>query len=523
MRRPVRNKGATTRSQTTSVQSLPSPVGGWNARDSIAAMPVADAIYLRNWFPTTTDCTLRGGNSDYGTSMTGYVETLATYNAPDGTSEMFAVTDTDCYDVSSSGAGSAQSWVDQSDGKYQWVNMGDGTNNYLLMFNGVDEPKYYNGTSWIEVDAASSPAITGVTTTSLVNATVYHNRLFLIEKDSLSFWYLPAGAVGGAATEFDLSTYASKGGYLMWADTWTFDGGDGQDDYICFMTSEGQVIVYRGTNPSSSTTWVRTGTFDLVGKPLGRRSHLKYQGDLIALTQSGAFPFSQALSQSSENPAVAITDKINSAFNAAAVNYGSNFGWQMTLYPLKTALLVNIPVSETTGQKQYVMNTITKAWCEFDSWDAQCFVIYNDDLYFGGNGVVQKAWTGRSDAGSDIVAEGKCAFNYFGANSQQKRFNLFRPLIQVDGNIEFLTDFDVDFGEGEITGLSTYSTATASTWDTALWDAATWTAGLDIVRKWTSPSDNVGYCVAGKLKVNTSSLEIHWVANDYVYEFGGII
>lgn len=521
MRRPLRGKGQTPQSQTVSVQSLPAPVGGWNARDPLAAMDPRDAIYLINLFPTPTDVVLRGGNADYAT-FTGYGETLAVYNRMNGTNAFFVASDTDVYDISSGGAGSAQS-LTVTDGKFQYLNFGDGTNNWLIMVNGADSPKYFDGTSWVQVTGATSPLLSGPTLSDLVHVCEYHGRLFFLEKDTLSFWYLAAGAAGGPLTEFDLSSFASKGGYLMWVDTWSFDGGDGPDDYICFMTSEGQAIVYKGVNPSSAATWARVGTFDLVGKPFGRRSHIKFEGDLIALTQNGAFPLSNALGKSAEDPTSAITDKINKAFAEAAINYGSNFGWEMTLYPLKTALIVNIPVSETTGQEQYVMNTITKAWCKFDSWDAQTFAVFNDELYFAGNGVVQKAWNGRDDDGSDIVGEGKCAFNYFGNMSQLKRVNLFRPMLQVNGDITFLTDFDVDFKEGTVSGLATYSTSTEAVWDTALWDSATWTAGLDIVRKWTSPDDNTGYCVAGKLKVNTQALEIHWVANDYVYETGGII
>lgn len=521
MRRPLRNKGRSPQSQTTSVQSLPAPVGGWNARDSLAAMESRDAIYLRNFFPTTTDCVLRGGHEDHGT-FTGYGETLAVYNRMNGTNAMFVASDTDVYDVTSAGAGSAQS-LTVTNGKFQHVNFGDGTNNWLIMVNGTDSPKYFNGTSWVEVTGATSPALTGPTLTDLVHVSEYQGRLFFLENNSLSFWYLPAGAAGGTLTEFDLSSFADKGGYLMWMATWSFDGGDGPDDYLCFMTSEGQAIVYRGVNPSSATTWTKVGTYNLVGKPFGRRSYIKYEGDIVALTHSGAFPLSKALGASEIDPSTAVTDKINKAFTEAAQNYRGNFGWEITTYPLQNAMIFNIPVSETTGQKQYVMNTITKAWCEFDSWDAQTFCVFNDELYFSGNGVVQKAWVGRSDDGDNIIGEGKCAFNYFGQMSQLKRVNMFRPMLQVNGDITFLTDFDVDFKEGDITGEASYSTSTEAAWDTALWDTATWTTGLDIVRKWTSPNDNVGYCVAGKLKVNTNTLRIHWVANDYVYETGGII
>jgi len=520
MRRPIRNKGQTAQSQNVTVKSLSAPIRGWNARDSIANMNVNDAVYLRNFFPTTVDCELRGGNSDHATTITGTVETLAVYNKSDGNSELYAISDTDVYDASSPGAAVAQT-LTVTDGKYQYINFSDGTSNWLCMVNGVDTPKFWNGATWTEVIGTGSPAITGITTTDIVNITEFQSRIYFIENDSLSFWYLPADAVGGLAVEFQLGSYASKGGYLMWADSWTFDGGNGPDDYICFMTSEGQAIVYSGNDPSSN--FVLIGVFDLVGRPLGRRSHIKYEGDLIALTEAGAFPLSSALKSSITNDTVAVTDKINQAFTAAARNYGTNFGWEMIIYPLRNALIFNIPTSEVTGQEQYVMNTITKAWCQFNSWDAQCFAVFNGELYFGKSTKVQKSWTGRSDDGNHIVGEGKTAFNYFDEMSQEKRFNLFRPMLQTNGDMTFLTGFDIDFDDNPITGVSSFSTTGGSNWGVGVWGGATWSSTLSIVRKWTSPSDNVGYAAAGKLKVNTNSLEVHWVANDYVYEIGGVL
>src|SRR6185436_9262950 len=104
---------------------------------------------------------------------------------------------------------------------------------------------------------------------------VFKGRLFFIPKASLSFWYLPAGAAGGALAEFDLSGEAVKGGYLMAMATWTRDGGSGVDDFAVFITSEGEAIVYQGTNPNSSTTWAKVGSYT-IGKPLGRRCMMQY-------------------------------------------------------------------------------------------------------------------------------------------------------------------------------------------------------------------------------------------------------
>jgi hypothetical protein len=46
---------------TAKTASVPSPIGGWNARDSLANMSPTDAVQLVNWFPTPTDVTMRKG------------------------------------------------------------------------------------------------------------------------------------------------------------------------------------------------------------------------------------------------------------------------------------------------------------------------------------------------------------------------------------------------------------------------------------------------------------------------------
>ena len=100
---------------------------------------------------------------------------------------------------------------------------------------------------------------------------------------------------------------------------------------------------------------------------------------------------------------------------------------------------------------------------------------------------------------------------------------MFRPMLKVNGSISFLTGMDIDFEDKEITALATYTVTSGALWDTALWDAGKWTSSLSIIRQWTSPSANEGYAASGNLKVNTDSLEVHWIACDYVYEIGGVI
>lgn len=51
--------------------SLPSPIGGWNCRDSLANMRPTDAVVMNNCFPLTTEVMLRKGYTRYATGMTG--------------------------------------------------------------------------------------------------------------------------------------------------------------------------------------------------------------------------------------------------------------------------------------------------------------------------------------------------------------------------------------------------------------------------------------------------------------------
>lgn len=520
MRQALKSK-AQSRQQISQVVSYSAPVGGWNARDALANMKPHEAIVMNNWFPGTSYVEIRGGYSNHATGMTGNGKTLAVYNGLSGASKMFCLTASGTYDASSAGAVGA-SVAARTNGKHQWVNFGDGTNNYLILVNGVDKPLYYDGTTWTAVDAASSPALTGLTTTDIIHVFVFKGRLIFIQKSSLSFWYLASGAAGGALTEFDLSSVAKKGGYLMAASSWTLDAGDGPDDLAVFVTSEGEIIVYKGTNPSSAADWALVGVYD-VGKPLGRRCLQKYGGDLIVLTQNGAFPMSAAVQSASIDYKLALSFKIENAFNEAARNYSSNFGWGAYVYPNRSALIVNVPISEDGEHHQYVMNTITKAWCKFTEWDAEDFAIFNGDLYFTVGTKVVNAWTGQIDGTDNIEAYAKTAFSYFGGNGTQKQFKMFRPVLAVNGTLNFLTDIDVDFQDNPITGTATYSVVSGAVWDSSNWDESYWAAGLQVVKNWTSPNEFQGYCAAGKIKVMTNSLTVQWMASDYVFEQGGVL
>lgn len=495
--------------------SLPAPVGGWNARDSLADMEKDDAVSLVNLFPATTSVSLRGGYSRFSTGYGAQVETLISYSGGT-TNKLKGIAGGSVYDATAGGAVGAAELSGLTNSRWQYVNLTTSGGSFIEMCNGADGVYTYNGSAWTD----QSASITGVTASTLININVHKNRVWFIQSGTLKAWYLPTQAITGAANALDLSAFCPHGGYLMAMATWTIDAGYGVDDLAVFITSNGDVLVYKGTDPSSANTWALVGVWWL-GSPVGRRCYVKWKGDLLIITQDGLVPLSGALQSSRLNPRVALTDKIDSAMSQAVINYGSNFGWQVIPYPRQDMLLMNVPVA-TGAQQQYVMNTITGAWCSFQGWQANCFELFNDLLYFGGNGYVGKAFSTAEDNGDSIFMDGLQAFNYFGLKGQQKRFTMMRPILLIDSTQQVNGGINVDFDQSAPVSSVGTASFTGALWDTGVWDTDVWTDTLSVSKQWQGAS-GVGYCGAPHLQANIDGATLQWLSTDVVMEVGGIV
>ena len=497
-------------------RSLPAPVGGWNARDSLADMDEKDAVILTNLFPSTTSVNLRGGYSLFSTGYGAQVETVLAY-AGSTTNKIFGIAGGGVYDATAGGAVGAAAVSGLANSRWQYVNIATPGGNFIEMCNGADAVYTFDGTNW----ASQAGNISGVTSSTLININLHKNRLWFVQVGTLKAWYLPVQSISGAAAALDLSSFCPHGGYLMAMCTWTMDAGYGVDDMAVFITSNGDCLVYRGTDPSSASTWALVGVFWL-GSPIGRRCFVKYKGDVLLITQDGLVPLSGALQSSRVNPRVALTDKIQRATSDAVTNYGANFGWEIQPYPKENALLLNVPIATNANQQQYVMNTITGAWCNFTGWQANCIELYNDGLYFGGTSFIGKAWTTYADAGQAITAQGLQAFNYFGSQAQVKRFTMMRPTFYASSPPAVNGQINVDFDQSAATAMLSSSAAVGSLWDQGTWDNGIWGSGLELYRQWQGAA-GVGYCGAPNVATSTNAIQLQWLATDVVMEAGAIL
>lgn len=492
-RRPNRN-----RNKAIS-RTVPSPVGGWNTRDSLDAMDPTDAVELDNWFPTTGKVTIRKGYDAHATGVgSGNVDTLAELQS-ETTQKLVACGGGAIYDATSSGAASSLG-TGFSRNNWQTANF----NGRLFLVNGVDSPQDYDGTTL----SATSWSGSGLTIENLIGVNVFKNRLFFWEVDSQDFWYASVNAITGTLTKFPLSIVSQLGGNLLTMGTWTIDGGDGVDDYAVFIMTTGEAIVYQGTDPGDATAWALNGVYR-IGTPLNIRSVLKYGGDLLITTTDDYVSLSAVLKTGSGTPS-----KLSGAIRSASTQ-SALFGWQSVLYRKGSMILFNVPI--VGAYQQHVINTTTGAACRFTNIPARTWAVYNGDLYFGStDGTVKKFDQGNDDDGADIVADGSTAWNDFQI-PQRKRLAAIRPSIQVLGSLNYSIGIGTNFNAPNVSAASTI-TAEGSPWDTSPWDTSPWSSELITDASWR-PSRGSGDVLSTRLKI-TAQQEVSWLRTDYRLEVG---
>lgn len=511
MRRPTRPNRR--RRAVQSQGSIPFPYKGWNARDPISDMNPEFATILDNIFPATDKGELRKGNTSWATGLSGQVETLMEYGGLTG-NEFYAASDGNIYDVTTTGVVGAAVVSGKTNAQWQHIVFGSAGLRYLYIVNGADAPLHYNGTVW------ANPAITGASFTpaNMIHINEFKERIFFIEKDTLSFWYMDTvSAVAGTVKEFPLESFCDKGGSLVAMGTWSIDGGVGLDDLAVFITSKGQVIVYQGTDPGVAGNWALIGVFN-IGEPIGRRCLIKFGGDLLVVSQDGLVPLSINLIQGRSNKRVAISDNIRTAFSNATQLYGDNFGWQPVVYPNGNMLLVNVPIIEKSLTYQYVMNTTTGAWCRFTELNASCLGIFSKDLYMGITSQVMKLNDSRADVGSNITGELQTAFNYLRRRGLQKHVKLIRPIIQSNGTVSATLKVNADFEDASPSAVPTFSGSSGPAWDSVQWDTSQW-GGEDISKDWQA-AEAIGMALAVRMEVLSNAVKISIHSFDLLYEVG---
>jgi hypothetical protein len=480
-------------------------------------MPQSDAVIMDNWWPYPSYLAIRKGSANHVTGLPATVETLVEYLPTTGGSTLFAAAGTAIYNVTTAGAVGAAVQTGLSNARWENAQITTPGGSFLYLVNGVDKPRLWDGTAWTSVDGASTPAITGVTTTLLAHAQLFKNRLFFVEKNSMRVWYLPVNSIGGAASQLDLGSVFRLGGFIQAAYTWTIDAGSGSDDHLVVLSSNGEVAVYSGADPSSATDWRLIGVFTL-GRPLGRRCAVKFGGDLAINCMEGVYPLGKGLLSASVDRRVALTDKIQNSVSEAANSYANNYGWQICQYPDNNMLILNVPAGSGVNY-QYAQNTITGAWTKLTGWNASVWLNAATGLYYGDNNSIKKAWVGNLDISSPIVADILPAFGYFGSKAYNKYFTMVRPYFQSTGTPSILYGLNTDFVPSAPVGALAYTPPTGMFWGSMIWGQMVWGGSLTTLTAWQTVG-SVCNAASVRLKVQNNGSEVRYTNTDFLYQKG---
>jgi hypothetical protein len=257
-----------------------------NGRDGLADMPAKDAFVMDNWIPGTATCDSRGGHAQHvsiANGPGGPVESLVTYNGG-ATKKMLAFGNGKVLDVSTATPPAALQ-TGRTGNRVITCMFSNAGAQFLLGVSGFDAPFSYDGTTFTNL------TITGLTGSQnqLMHIAAFKGRVYLCQKDQLGFYYLAPGAIQGAAAYFDLSQVAKLGGYLVATASFSADSGNGLNDYFVAITSEGEYIVYAGTDPSNIATWSLVARY-YAAPPIGRKCTFNYGSELVILTLGRRYP-----------------------------------------------------------------------------------------------------------------------------------------------------------------------------------------------------------------------------------------
>lgn len=504
---------------------VPAPTDGWDAISPKALMDPKRAPILDNWIPRTGFVEVRPGYTQYVTlnpTVTTGVETLMVLRAPAG-EKFVAAAGGKLYNISTSTPALIATGL--SSDRYQYTNFRPAGGTAIIQFcNGIDALRQWDGTT---ITTPAITGLTGITTADFISVYVTKKRLWYIPNNQQYVVYLATDAITGpiAGTQ-DLGPLFNKGGILMAMASWTVDGGSGPNEYTAFISSRGQVAIFYGVDPTSANTWQLVGVFQ-IAPPLGRRCILAVGSDVAIITLQGVLPLSQSLPfDPSADRSVAITQRIQNAMQQSAQFAQNSFGWQLIAYPAQALAILNVPISAGVTQYQYVMNVLSGAWCRFTGWNANCWEVFNEALYFGSNsGTINLAFSSGADGSLPINLDMQCAYNYFEDPGRIKRMTMIQPLLTVGGLSSPTILVDVDFQDDDTAApLSTLQGNVL--WDSAIWDTSIWPADSAAQTDWYSvETEGHALAVRMKLTLSTSSttpiLQVN--AFNVIIEMGGYV
>jgi hypothetical protein len=523
---------------------------GLNTVDALAAMDPSYALSAQNVVANPQGIALRNGYRKWATGLGAPVTSLIPYQSgSNAASRLFAVAGANVFDVTTGGAvgAAAVTGLNPSYPYWQYANQtfGTGGGHYLMMVNGIDAPRMYDGTTWTTTTQVTTPSAPGqfkttdnngnaVSTASFVDVQLHQQRLWFVQANSTRAYYTDIATAGGNLFLFDFGPFFPNGGHLLKLASWTIDisGTSGTQTLLVAISDKGDVVTYAGNNPAVAGSFSLIGTYK-IGSPVGRRCTRQLAGDLLILCQDGLIGMSKYMQSATLNSASLVSYTISPTITNLVATNPNTPGFDIAVYPSMNALMLNVPQATQAANFQFCLNTQTGGWTQFTGWPAQCWGLFNDTLYFGGTDFVALAFIGYEDAadtnganGNNIIGTVLQAFNPMAETHGlgRKHVKLVKPyLVSGDSNPAIRVGVNVDYNLVPIVGSATVNPITGAVWDNAVFDnpGSTWVGSLATYNQWVTPLCYPGetFALAISFSGTTDTL---WTGTAWIIEPGGL-
>jgi hypothetical protein len=368
--------------------------------------------------------------------------------------------------------------------------------------------------------------ITGVDTSDLSHVNAYRSRLYFVERNTFSVWYPPVDSLGGAATEFALNGIFLRGGSLLFTATWSLDAGDGVDDKLVFVTTEGEAAVYEGGYPGDSA-WSLVGRYDLA-PPMGKNAVMRAGGELLIATMEGIIPISAAITRDAAALSLAaITRTIEPEWKKEVM--ARRKPWDMLKWPSHNMAIVALPTEGELSPYCFVVNVQTGGWTKYTGWDTSCLGLFGEWAYFGtADGKVMKAEVSGADDGHPYECVVVWQFDHLGdigpTHLVQQLRTTFLASVPFNPKASLSTNYVIKLPAAPPAAANNPS---GSEWDVGLWDVAVWDAqGLKhVTTRWTS-AGRTGFCIAPQIQITCGQLlapDAELISLEVTFEHGGLV
>lgn len=479
---PLKSSSPSGGAQTGTPITFPAPNGGLVTNTDLLQPTAGSASVLLNLWPTLKGARVRGGSVKRGL-LEGLGDVLSSFNYRfGGVDKLFMATSKGIFDVSSPAAPpelTPASLADQTSGLWTVVQHTSQGASMMVCVNGADPRQLYNGSTW-----TTTPAVTfaegDATTTSQFNYVwLFKNREFFLKNASMDAYYLPLNSFGGQAKPWPLGGVMKKGGSLLSGFSWSLESGDGLNDMCVFISSEGEVAVYSGSNPDDANDFALRGVYQ-IGKPLGKNAWIRAGADVLICTTDGLIPMSQVFQRDRQALSlVSVSREIEDDWREAANATGT--GWTITQWPERNLVFITFPENSVVQNRSFVLNVLTGKWGITTNWNANCFGTLQGSIFFGSTaGTVWQGDITGTDDGLTFSAVYLSQFLNGGNTGQRKTASLARILVRGKAKPKVMLFAKADMNKTfPVNSAVSAGNANSSEWDVGLWDQAVWDGVTD--------------------------------------------